>query len=174
MGKVIAYAGMLEEKQVTCFPSYGAEVRGGTANCTVVISNELIGSPVITHPDILIVMSDASFDKFLPKLKHDGLFLYDSSLIRNSVERKDIEIIGVPATEIANKIGSTKSANMVLLGALIAKTNLLKIDSVLEAIESSISDKKKIIIDINKKAIIEGIEYIENKKGQNFRSETNS
>lgn len=165
---------MLEDKQVTWFPSYGAEVRGGTANCTVVISDELIGSPVITHPDILIVMSDASLDKFLPKLKHDGLFLYDSSLIRNSVERKDIEIVGVPATEIANKIGSTKSANMVLLGALIAKTNLLKIDSVLEAIESSISDKKKIIIDINKKAIIKGIEYIEDKKGQNFRSEANS
>lgn len=165
---------MLEDKQVTWFPSYGAEVRGGTANCTVVISDELIGSPVITHPDILIVMSDASLDKFLPKLKHDGLFLYDSSLIRNSVERKDIEIVDVPATEIANKIGSTKSANMVLLGALIAKTNLLKIDSVLAAIESSISDKKKIIIDINKKAIIKGIEYIENKKGQNFRSETNS
>lgn len=165
---------MLEDKQVTWFPSYGAEVRGGTANCTVVISDELIGSPVITHPDILIVMSDASLGKFLPKLKHDGLFLYDSSLIRNSVERKDIEIVGVPATEIANKIGSTKSANMVLLGALIAKTNLLKIDSVLEAIESSISDKKKIIIDINKKAIIKGIEYIEDKKGQNFRSEANS
>lgn len=173
MGKIIAYAGMLEDKQVTWFPSYGAEVRGGTANCTVVISDELIGSPVVTHPDILIVMSDASLDKFLSKLKHNGLFLYDSSLIRNSVGRRDIEVVDVPATEIASKIGSTKSANMVLLGALIAETDLLKIDSVLEAVENSISDKKK-IIDINKKAIIKGIEYIENKKGQNFRSETNS
>ncbi len=155
---------MLEEKQVTWFPSYGAEVRGGTANCTVILSNELIGSPVVTHPDILIVMSDASLDKFLPKLKHNGLFMYDSSLIRNSAGRKDIEIIDVPATEIASKIGSTKSANMVLLGALIAKTHLLKVDSVLEAIECSMPEKKKIIIENNKRAIIEGIEYIENKK----------
>jgi 2-oxoglutarate ferredoxin oxidoreductase subunit gamma len=164
LGKIIAYAGMLEGKEVTWFPSYGAEVRGGTANCTVIISDELIGSPVVTHPDILIVMSDASLNKFLPKLKHNGLFLYDSSLIKNYVTRDDIEIVDVPATEIANKIGNTKSANMVLLGALIAKTGLLKRISVLEAVESSMPERKKKIIENNKKAIIEGIGYIENKK----------
>jgi 2-oxoglutarate ferredoxin oxidoreductase subunit gamma len=165
-GKIIAYAGMLEGKEVTWFPSYGAEVRGGTANCTVIISDELIGSPVVTNPDILIVMSDASLNKFIPNLKHSGLFLYDSSIIKNYVTRDDIEIIDVPATEIASKIGNTKSANMVLLGVLVAKTGLLKKISVLEAIENSLPDRKKKVIENNKKAIIKGMGYIEDKKGQ--------
>lgn len=156
---------MLENKEVTWFPSYGAEVRGGTANCTVIISDELIGSPVVTNPDVLILMSDASLNKFQPRLKQDGLLIFDSSLIRDPVLRADIEIAGVPATDISSKIGNTKSANMVLLGAVIAKTKLLKETSVLEALESSMPSRKKKSIEVNKKAIVEGIRYIENKKG---------
>jgi 2-oxoglutarate ferredoxin oxidoreductase subunit gamma len=156
---------MLENREVTWFPSYGAEIRGGTANCTVIISNELIGSPVVKNPDILIVMSDASLNKFLPRLKKNGLFIYDSSLIKESLPRGDIKTIGVPATRISNKIGNTKSANMVLLGALIAKTGLLKEASLFKALESSMPARKKKNIVINKKAVIEGIQFIENKKG---------
>jgi 2-oxoglutarate ferredoxin oxidoreductase subunit gamma len=156
---------MLENREVTWFPSYGAEIRGGTANCTVIISGELIGSPVVKNPDILIVMSDASLNKFLPRLKHNGLLIYDSSLIKESSLREDIEIVGVPATKISNKIGNTKSANMVLLGVLIAKTGLLKEASLFKALESSMPVRKKRNIIINKKAIIEGIQLIENKKG---------
>ncbi len=164
LGKILAYAGMLEGKEVTWFPSYGAEMRGGTANCTVIISDELIGSPVVTNPDILIVMNDASLNKFLPRLKQNGLFLFDSSLIREPQLEEDVENVAVPATEISNGIGNTKSANMVLLGALIAKTGILKETSVFEALESSMPDGKKRGITGNKEAITEGIKYIENKK----------
>jgi len=155
---------MLENKEVTCFPSYGAEVRGGTANCTVIISDELIGSPVVTNPDILIVMSDASLDKFQIGLKQNGLLMFDSSLISRPALRDDIKITGVPATEISNRIDNTKSANMVLAGAFIAETGMLKKKSVFEAIKSLMTDGKKKIIEINKKAVIEGIRYIEDKK----------
>ena len=156
---------MLEGKEVTWFPSYGAEIRGGTANCTVIISDELIGSPVVTNPDILILMSDASLNKFQPRLKQNGLLTFDLSLIKEPALRADIEAVGVPATEISSKIGNTKSANMVLLGALIAKTKLLKETSVFEALESSMPARKKKNIEVNKKAIIEGMRYIEDKKG---------
>jgi 2-oxoglutarate ferredoxin oxidoreductase subunit gamma len=155
---------MLEGKEVTWFPSYGAEVRGGTANCTVIISDELIGSPVVTSPDFLIVMSDASLIKFLPKLKQNGLFLYDSSFIHDPALRTDVSTVAVPATEIARKIGNTKTANMVLLGAFIAKTGIVNASSVFEAIESSMPETKKNGIADNKIALAEGIQYIEDKK----------
>jgi 2-oxoglutarate ferredoxin oxidoreductase subunit gamma len=160
---------MLEGKEVTWFPSYGAEVRGGTANCTVIISDELIGSPVVTNPDFLIVMSDASLIKFLPKLKQNGLFFFDSSLIHEPVLRTDVSTEEVPATEIARKIGSTKSANMVLLGAFIAKTGILSASSVFEAVENSMPETKKNGIADNKAALAEGIKYIEDKKSQDKR-----
>jgi 2-oxoglutarate ferredoxin oxidoreductase subunit gamma len=163
LGKILACAGMLENREVTWFPSYGAEIRGGTANCTVIISDELIGSPVVKNPDTLIVMSEASLNKFQPGLKQNGLLIFDSSLIKEPLLRDDIEIIRVPATKISSKIGNTKSANMFLLGVFIAKTSLLKEASLFEALETSTSEKK--YSGINKKAITEGIQLIEDKKG---------
>ncbi len=154
---------MLENREVTWFPSYGAEIRGGTANCTVIISDELIGSPVVKNPDTLIVMSEASLNKFQPGLKQNGLLIFDSSLIKEPLLRDDIEMIRVPATKLASKIGNTKSANMFLLGVFIAKTGLLKEASLFEALETSTSEKK--YSGINKKAITEGIQLIEDKKG---------
>ena len=156
---------MLENKEVTWFPSYGAEIRGGTANCTVIISDSLIGSPVVTNPEVLIVMNDQSLNKFQPRLRQHGLLMFDSSLIRQPLLRNDIDIVEVPATEISSKIGDTRTANMVLLGAFIAKTALLKGASAFEAVESSLPERKKKSIEINKKAILEGIKYVENKKG---------
>jgi 2-oxoglutarate ferredoxin oxidoreductase subunit gamma len=165
LGKILTFAGMLEGKEVTWFPSYGAEMRGGTANCTVIISDELIGSPVVTSPDMLIVMNEASASKFLPRLKQGGLFLFDSSLVKEPVLRTDVENIGVPAVEISSRIGNTKSANMVLLGAFIAKTGILNARSVAEAIDSSMPDRKKKVVEVNQKAILEGAKFIENKEG---------
>lgn len=165
MGRILAYAGMLENKEVTWFPSYGAEVRGGTANCTVIISDELIGSPVVTNPDILIIMNDESLKKFQPRLKQNGLLIMDSSLIKGSTLRSDIEIVEVPATEMSRIIGNIKSANMVLLGAVIARTGLLSETSVFEALKSSMPQRRKKGIGVNKKAIIEGVRFIEDKKG---------
>jgi len=174
LGKILASAGMIEGKEVTWFPSYGAEVRGGTANCTVIVSDELIGSPVVTNPDILIVMNDASLNKFLPRLKQDGLFLFDSSLIKEPYLRDDVKSISVPATEIANRIGNTKSANMVLLGAFIAKTGLLRQTSAFGALENSMPGGKKKAVKDNKKAITEGINYIEDKKSKDLGSQRSS
>jgi 2-oxoglutarate ferredoxin oxidoreductase subunit gamma len=156
---------MLEGKEVTWFPSYGAEMRGGTANCTVIISDELIGSPVVTSPDMLIVMNEASANKFLPKLKEKGLFLFDSSLVKEPLLRTDVENVGVPAVEISSRIGNTKSANMVLLGAFIAKTGILSKRSVEEAINGSVPDRKKKVAEVNQRAILEGVKFIENKEG---------
>lgn len=161
---------MIEGREVTCFPSYGAEVRGGTANCTVILSNALIGSPVVTRPDILIVMSDASLNKFLPQLNQTGILCFDSSLIKEPIPRTDIEIVGIPATDISSRIGDTKSANMVMLGGWIAKTGIIHKESALQAVESSMNGKKKNLIDNNKKAILEGMKYLENKKGKDLRS----
>lgn len=151
---------MLENKEVTWFPSYGAEIRGGTANCTVIISDELIGSPVVTNPDILIVMNEASLKKFQPMLKQNGLLIFDSSLIKNPEVRKDIEVVGVPATELSNTVGNAKSANMVLLGAFIAKTGLLGKKSLFDALESSVSERRRKSIGANKMAINDGIKFI--------------
>jgi 2-oxoglutarate ferredoxin oxidoreductase subunit gamma len=154
---------MLEDREVTWFPSYGGEMRGGTANCAVIISDELIASPIVTNPDILVVMNDASLQKFQPRLKQKGILIFDSSLIKNPVLRDDVDVIGVPATEISSAIGYTKSANMVLVGVLIAKTMLVEETMVFEAIENSITQGKK-SIEMNRMAIREGMRFFEDKK----------
>jgi 2-oxoglutarate ferredoxin oxidoreductase subunit gamma len=164
-GSILAYTGMLEKKQVTWFPSYGAEIRGGTANCTVIVSDESIGSPVVRNPDVLIAMSDASLNKFQPHLRDNGMLVVDSSLIKTPVPRSTIEVVAVPATEISSKNGNTKSANMVLLGAFITRSKILRKASVFKALEHTLSKGNNKNIDMNKKAIIEGIHYIENTKG---------
>ena len=170
---MLTCAGMLEGKEVTWFPSYGAEIRGGTANCTVIFSDEFIGSPIVANPDALIVMNDASLNKFLPRLKKGGLFLFDSSLIKQPRLRNDVESVAVPATEIAVGIGSTKSANMVLLGAFIGKTGVIALASVFEALSNSMFGRQKKGADSdNKIAISEGARYIENKKSKDIRPQT--
>ncbi|MEW6109109.1 MAG: 2-oxoacid:acceptor oxidoreductase family protein [Nitrospirota bacterium] len=163
-GKVLAFAGMYESKEVTWFPSYGAEMRGGTANCTVVISDDMIGSPVVLNPDILITMNKASLDKFQRSLKKNGLLFFDGSLIKNPDFRSDIEPVSVPATKIASSIGNTKSANMVMLGSLIAKTSLLKKSSIVKIFESRSQLGKNSTGKMNINSVLEGIKYIEDKK----------
>src|SRR3989337_3257738 len=113
---------MLEDREVTWFPSYGGEMRGGTANCAVIISDELIASPIVTNPDILIVMNDASFQKFQPQLKQKGILIFDSSLIKSPALRNDVEILRVPATEISSTIGYTISTNMIVRGTVFHAT----------------------------------------------------
>jgi 2-oxoglutarate ferredoxin oxidoreductase subunit gamma len=161
---------MLEGREVTWFPSYGAEVRGGTANCTVILSDALIGSPVVTHPDVLIVMNDASLNRFLPQLRQDGILFFDSSLIKQPIPRTDLEMVEIPATDISSRIGNTKSANMVMLGGWIAKTGMVRKESVFQAVESLMAGKKKNLIEDNKKAILEGIKHVEHTQGKDIRS----
>ncbi len=178
LGRLIAYAGMLEGKEVTCFPSYGAEVRGGTANSTVIISDDLIGSPILRNPDVLIVMNGASLKKFQPRLKQEGVMLFDSSLVGSSELRPDIRAVGIPASDIASSIGEdapsregaalsasrVRSANMVMLGALVAVTGALKTGNVLSALEKLTAAKRGKTIEGNREAIRRGIEYFADKK----------
>jgi 2-oxoglutarate ferredoxin oxidoreductase subunit gamma len=162
LGKILAFAGMLEKKAVTWFPSYGAEIRGGTANCTVIIADDMIGSPVVLHPDILVAMNRASLEKFQPRLKQGGLLLYDSSLVQRTDFRDDIQKIAVPATKIASSIGNTKSANMVMLGALVARTGIMKKSSIVKIFENPSGSLGNTGSKINTNSILEGIKYIEN------------
>lgn len=155
IGKMLAYAGMMEGKEVSWLPSYGPEMRGGTANCTVVISDKPVGSPVVRSPHILIVLNRPSLDKFEPFVKKNGLLIINSSLIDRKAERNDIDVLYVKANDIALSCGSPKAANMVALGALIGKTNLLKIESIKETIKETFSEKEK-LVNLNLKALQEG------------------
>ena len=147
---------------MTWFPSYGAEMRGGTANCTVIISDEMIGSPVVLLPDILIVMNKASLERFLPSLRKKGTLFYDSSLIPEPLPRKDITAVRVPSTHIAGDMGNPKSANMVMLGAFIAKTGLLKKSFIFSIFDEPDDPRKIEAFKINKELVRKGIECIEN------------
>src|SRR5208283_3744166 len=113
LGRLMAHATLLEDKEVTWMPSYGAEMRGGTANCTVIISDDMIGSPVVRDPNILVVMNDASYSRFSCKLRPGGMLLYDSSLISRTEHRDDVKVLGVPASTLSARMNSTKLANMV-------------------------------------------------------------
>jgi len=162
LGRVLTSASMLERKDVTWFPSYGAEMRGGTANCTVIISDEMIGSPVVMMPDILIVMNKASLDRFLPSLRKKGMLFYDSSLITEKLARKDVVTVPVPSTNIAGDMGSPKSANMVMLGAFIAKTGILRRISIFRIFDDVTDPRKIEAFRANKELVRKGIDHIEN------------
>ena len=155
-GTVLAKAAMFEDKHVTQMVSYGPEMRGGTANSTVVISDSEIASPVIERPDVAIILNQHSLDKFEGLIVGGGLAVINSSLVSREVERRDLEVVKIAATEIANRLGNVRVANIVALGAFIEKTNLLKMQSVERSIEELFSEKKVGLIEINKKALAEG------------------
>jgi 2-oxoglutarate ferredoxin oxidoreductase subunit gamma len=164
-GKILVFASMMERKEATWFPSYGAEMRGGTANCTVIISDSMIGSPVVLNPDILVAMNKASLEKFQPCLKSSGLLMYDSSLVKSPLLRRDVRAIGVPATQVASSIGSVKSANMVMLGALIAAASLLRKSSIMKTFEGPSGYVVNTGSKMNTNSVLEGVKYVENTKG---------
>ncbi|MEH6906028.1 2-oxoacid:acceptor oxidoreductase family protein [Neobacillus drentensis] len=156
MGQLLAYAGMLEGKGVSWLPSYGPEQRGGTANCAVVISDEPVGSPLITMPSTAIVLNNPSFDKFEPKVRPGGLLIIDSSLVVRISDRKDLKIIELNATDMANDLGNARVANMILLGAFLEQTKIVTEDSVIESLKKVLSEDKHHLLDINKQALKKG------------------
>ncbi|MCD6326274.1 2-oxoacid:acceptor oxidoreductase family protein [bacterium] len=156
-GKFLALSGLKEEKEVVWIPSYGPEMRGGTCNCTVVVSDDPIGSPIIDAPNTVVVMNKPSLTKFGPRVSSDGLLLINSSLIDTTSDRTDIKIETVPANEIALELGNGRAANMVALGAYIALTKAVKFDTVLDVIRESFA-KKKEFIDLNLAAAKRGYE----------------
>jgi 2-oxoglutarate ferredoxin oxidoreductase subunit gamma len=157
IGKLLAYSAMKAGKHVTWIPSYGPEMRGGTANCTVVISEEEIGSPVITSPQALIIMNNPSLEAFEPRLQSRGLLFLNTSLITRTVTRKDVEAIAIPANNIATAIGDKRAANMVMLGAYVARTNVVSKEAVLEGLKE-LFGKKAEFLDVNKRALEKGME----------------
>lgn len=156
MGKFLAYAGMDADLNVSWLPSYGPEMRGGTANCSVIISDEPVGSPIVTKASSVVVMNRPSLDKFEEKIKKGGLLIIDSDLVNRDAERNDIEVIKIPAQSIAEEIGNKKIANMVLLGALVTKTGAVSLGTVLKALKDH---GKAQFYEINKLALERGAEY---------------
>lgn len=155
-GKLLAYAGMLEDRFVTWFPSYGAEVRGGTANCTVVISDQEIGTPVVQNPSTMMILNDASFRKFEKRIKAGGRLILNTSLVHATSGRTDIERIEIKANEIAESLGDIRIANMVMLGAFIGKTSVVSLDSVTAALRHVLPARRHSLISLNEKALKEG------------------
>lgn len=165
MGLILAEAAMQEGKYVTYLPSYGAEVRGGTANCTVAISDEEIASPIASAPEFVIAMNQPSLMRFQNQLQAGGVLFLNSSLIEAETSRGDIEVVRVPADSIAEKLDSPKSANIVMLGAFIKKSNLVSLASIIEGLKTTLRDKPKLIA-INEKALATGYDLCVEQKPQ--------
>jgi 2-oxoglutarate ferredoxin oxidoreductase subunit gamma len=155
IGLNLAQAAMLEGKNVTYLPSYGAEVRGGTANCTVVISDDEIASPVASSPEFVIAMNQPSVMRFQNQIQSGGLFFINSSLVESAIARGDISVVSVPANSIAENLGSPKSANMVILGAFTKKSGLVSLPSAIEALKFILGTKQKLLA-VNEKALRAG------------------
>lgn len=159
MGMMVTYAGMLEEKNVSWIPSYGPEMRGGTANCGVVVTAEEIGSPIITEPDVVVAMNLPSLTKFEPTLKPGGTLIYNSSLIEREGGRDDITVIAVPANDLANELGNTRVANMVVMGTLLAQTKIVGNDTIKDALRKVLPAHRHDLLGVNEEAMKRGAEY---------------
>ena len=158
MGNIFANSAMLDDYHVTFISSYGAAVRGGTANCTVCISDEEIASPVASSPDYVVVMNLPSLIRFQNHVQSGGTLFINSSLIEKEVSRNDIEIVRIPASGIAEKMRNPRSANMVMLGCFIRKSNLLSLDSVIAGLDSALKNRRKLIA-INREALNAGYSF---------------
>lgn len=157
-GQLLSYTGMAENLHVTWIPSYGPEMRGGTANCTVILSEEEIGAPIVRHPTIAVVLNLPSMEKYEPLVKSGGLLIVNSSLIPISSERQDIRIINVPASDIATELGNPRMANMVILGALIGATQIVSLETVAQQLDEHLSQRQRKWLEPNITALKKGAE----------------
>jgi 2-oxoglutarate ferredoxin oxidoreductase subunit gamma len=160
MGYLLAIAGMYEEKNVTCLPSYGAEVRGGTANCTVVISTEEIASPVASEPEFAVLMNSPSLFRFQNQVQSGGTIFLNSSMIESKPIRDDLEIYEVPVNDLAKECLGGKVANMIMLGAFIKKSGLASLDTMLQAVKDTFGDRNPGVFKSNKTALRLGFDYL--------------
>lgn len=163
IGQLLTYAGMIEDKCVSWLPSYGPEMRGGTANCSVVISSESVGSPVVVDATTVIVMNKPSLDKFESTVVEGGKLFINSSLIDRKTNRDDIEVYYIPANDIANELGNGRVANMVMLGAYLQAAKTVKPKSIMEAFPEVFGQGKAKLIAINEKALKKGAELVKGK-----------
>jgi len=158
-GQLLAYAAMDAGKEVTWIPSYGPEMRGGTANCTVVISDEEIGSPMVSSPQAVIVMNLPSLDKYEPMVKPGGVLVVNETMVDREVKRKDVKTIMVKANAIAEELGDRRMMNMVMLGALIANLPVLPLEAIEKALDGHLPERHKRLLPQNYKALKEGAKH---------------
>jgi 2-oxoglutarate ferredoxin oxidoreductase subunit gamma len=159
-GKVLAYAGLVEGNEVSWLPSYGPEMRGGTANCSITISQEPIGSPLILNPNIFVAMNLPSYEKFIADVEMNGIAIIDSSLVDAKTDRTDIKAFYIPATQLAIDNNLKGLANMIIIGKLLKETGFAAYESVVKGLEKSVPASKTALIESNKKAIEIGYNYI--------------
>ncbi|MGQ9695935.1 MAG: 2-oxoacid:acceptor oxidoreductase family protein [Thermodesulfobacteriota bacterium] len=160
MGQLLCYAGMREGLHVTWMPSYGPEMRGGTANCTVILSTERIGSPVTHYPSSVIAMNKPSLDRFESTVTPGGLLIVNSSLVNKDHFRSDLQVVRVPANKIAEEIGSIQVTNMGALGAYIMAKKIVSLESAIAALPRMIPAHRQELLPINEKALRQGAEFV--------------
>jgi len=160
MGYVLAWAGMHENKYVTFLPAYGAEVRGGTANCTVVVSESEIASPVASTPEFVVAMNYPSMVKYQNMVKSEGILFLNSDLISEAPQRDDIKVVRVPSNSLAHDMGNDRVLNMVMLGAMGAVTGIVSQKALEQAVETVLEGKKRQLIEMNQRALVHGAQYI--------------
>ncbi len=158
-GKFLANMGMLEGRHLSWLPSYGPEMRGGTANCSVVLSDDPIGSPIVNHPDVLVAMNLPSLDKYEDEVVSGGTIFVDSSLIGRKVKRTDVRVIYIPATQLAHENGIATLANMIIVGKMMKECDFLPYDGIEQAVRTVVSAKHADLFDVNMKAIGIGYQY---------------
>lgn len=161
MGQLMAYAGMLENKQVTWIPSYGPEMRGGTANCSIIISDDPIGAPIVFEPTVVVAMNLPSVEKYKSIIQPGGILIINSSLVEYIGTLVDRKTYHIPANIIAEELGNSRVANMVILGTLVAAIDIIQIESVIKAFAKVFTNKTE-LISINTQAILCGAEHIRN------------
>ncbi len=159
-GQLLAYAALNEGDEVTWIPSYGPEMRGGTANCTVVIADEEIGSPTVRFPTAVIAMNLPSLDKYEPLVKPGGVLIVNSSIINRTPTRTDIKVVLVPGNDIAERLGNPKMTNMVLLGALLANLPVMPLEAIEQALREHLPERHHKLLPANYQALREGATYI--------------
>jgi 2-oxoglutarate ferredoxin oxidoreductase subunit gamma len=160
MGKILAYSGLMEGKEVTWMPSYGPEQRGGTANVTVILSDERISSPVLNEFDIAIILNQPSMDKFESKVKPGGILIYDGYGIHKPVSRKDINVYRVDAMDTATEMKNDKAFNMLILGGLLKIVPMVKMENVIKGLKKSLPERHHNLIPMNEEAIRRGMDII--------------
>jgi 2-oxoglutarate ferredoxin oxidoreductase subunit gamma len=161
MGYLLAISGMYEDKNVTCLPAYGAEVRGGTANCTVVISSEEIASPVASEPEFAVLMNNPSLFRFQNQVQSGGTIFLNSSMIESKPIRGDLEIYEIPVNDLAKQFPGNKVSNMIMLGAFIKKTGLVSLETMIRALKDTFGSRTPAILKSNKAALLLGFDYLE-------------
>jgi len=166
IGQTLAYAAMIEGKEVSWMPSYGPEMRGGTANCITIISDQKISSPIISKYDTAIVLNQPSMDKFESKVKPGGFLIYEQNNVKEISKRTDIEIIGIPAAEEAVKLNNPKVFNMIILGAYLERKPIVQQENIIEALKKVLPERYHHLLDLNKQALDTGAEIVEKQFAQ--------